>query len=118
CELNPKDTIASLTLATWQAWFGQDADYEATRRRLLEQAEGTDQATTAERAAKVYCLRPSSNAALLTKALDLAQRAVRLGKSDSLLPWFQLALGLAEYRNNQYAVAEGTLSTAEETAIG
>jgi serine/threonine protein kinase len=116
CRLNPKDTDGSLTLATWQTWSGMDADYEATRRRLLQQAEGTDQATTAERAAKVACLRPSTNAVLLTKALDLAQRAVKLGKSDQYLPWYQLALGLAEYRNGQYAHAEGTLTLAEKMA--
>jgi eukaryotic-like serine/threonine-protein kinase len=115
-KADPKNSDASLTLATWQTWSRQDADYEATRCRLVQQAEGTDQAGTAERAAKVYCLRPSTNAALLTKALDLAQRSVKLGKSDPQLPWFQLALGLAEYRNGQNAAAERTLTIAEQTA--
>jgi tetratricopeptide (TPR) repeat protein len=115
---NPKDTEASLILATWQVWFGQDADYEATRRQLVQQAEGTDQATTADRAAKVACLRPSTNSALLTQALDLAQRAVKLGQSNTNLPWFQLGLGLAEYRNGQYEPAERALSVAEQTAGG
>jgi tetratricopeptide (TPR) repeat protein len=112
---NPKDTEASLTLAIWQTSCGQDADYEVTRRRLLQQAEGTDQPVTAERAAKVACLRPSTNAALLTNALNLAQRAVELGKKDQYLPFYQLALGLAEYRNAQYAAAEQTLTVAGET---
>ena len=71
---------------------------------------------TAERAAKAYCLRPSTDAALLAKALNLAQRAVELGKSNPDLPWYQLALGLAEYRNGQYAAAERTLTVAEQTA--
>ena len=116
CEVGPKDTDASLRLATWQTWFGQDANYEVTRRRLVQQAEGTDQAGTAERAAKAYCLRPSTDAALLTKALNLAQRAVELGKSHPYLPYYQLGLGLAEYRNGQYAGAEQTLAVAEQTA--
>jgi tetratricopeptide (TPR) repeat protein len=115
CELDPKDTDASLTLATWQTWFGQDADYDATRRRLLRQAEGTDQAGTAERAAKAACLRPSTDAALLANALRLAQRAVELGKGSTSLPWYQLSLGLAEYRNGQYADAERSITTAEQT---
>jgi tetratricopeptide (TPR) repeat protein len=102
-------------LATWQTWFGQDADYEATRRRLVQQAEGTDQASTADRAAKAYCLRPSTDAALLAKALNLARRGVELGKSDPWLPWYQLSLGMSEYRNGQYAVAERTLTVAEQT---
>jgi len=117
CELDPKNTDASLTLATWQTWLGQDADYEATRRRLVQQAEGTDLARTAERAAKVACLRPSTNAAMLTNVLNLAQRAVKLGKNDQYLPFYQLALGLAEYRNGQFAAAEQTMIVAER-AIG
>jgi tetratricopeptide (TPR) repeat protein len=115
CESDPKDTVASLTLATWQTWFGQDVAYEATRRRLIQQAEGTDQATTADRAGKAFCLRPSTDAALLSKARNLARRAVELGKSDSSLPWFQLGLGLAEYRNGQYAAADQALTIAEQT---
>jgi tetratricopeptide (TPR) repeat protein len=117
CELDPRNTDASLTLATWQTWFGHDADYEATRRRLVQQAEGTGQASTAERAAKAFCLRPSTDAALLAKALKLAQQAVELGKNEPALPWYQLGLGLAEYRNGQYAAAERALTLAEQTAV-
>lgn len=116
CNLDPKNTLVSLTLATWQTWFGQDADYEATRRRLVQQAEATVPVSTANRAAKAYCLRPSTDAVLLTKVLTLAQRAVELGKGNQLLPWYQLALGLAQYRNGQYAAAERALTVAEQTA--
>jgi eukaryotic-like serine/threonine-protein kinase len=118
CRLLPKDTDSSLTLAVWQTWFGQDTDYEATRYRLVQQADGTDDPFTAERAAKVACLRPTTNAALLGAALVLAQRCVELGKSKNSewLPCDQLTLGLAEYRNGQYAAAEQTLFTAEQTA--
>ncbi|HEV2209895.1 MAG TPA: serine/threonine-protein kinase [Verrucomicrobiae bacterium] len=116
CELAPRNTDASLTLATWQTWFGQDSAYEATRRRLVQAAEGTDQAGTAERAAKAACLRPCKDAALLTNALSLAQHAVELGKGTTLLPWYQLTLGLAEYRNGQYSNAEQSITIAEQTA--
>jgi WD40 repeat protein/serine/threonine protein kinase len=114
--VDPKNTDASLALATWQTWFGRDAAYEVTRRRFVQESEGTDQSTTAERAAKAYCLRSSTNAALLTNILHLAQRAVDLGKNDQFSPWNQLTLGLAEYRNSQYAAAEHTLTVAEQTA--
>jgi tetratricopeptide (TPR) repeat protein len=114
CEAAANDTEALLTLAAWQAWLGQDAYYETTCRRLFLQAEQTDQALTAERAARAACLRPSTNAALLAKALDLAKRAVELGKSDASLPWCQLALGVVEYRTGQYADAERTLAAAEQ----
>ena len=116
CEIDPKNSNASLALATWQTWFSQDADYEATRRRLVQQAEGTAQADPAERAAEAACLRPSDDAALMANALNLAQRAVELGKSSLSLPWYQLSLGLAEYRNGQYAAAERSMAVAEQTA--
>jgi tetratricopeptide (TPR) repeat protein len=69
----------------------------------------------ADKAAKVYCLRPSTNAALLGEVLNLARRAVELGQNEVWLPWFQLGLGLAEYRNGQYAAAARTLSIADQT---
>jgi serine/threonine protein kinase len=109
---NPKDTLESLKLATWQTWFGHDAEYEATRRRLIQQAEGTDQAS----ATKAYCIRPSTDAVLLDKALKSARRTVELGKNSPWLPWEQLALGMAEYRNGQNAAAEQALTIAEQTA--
>jgi tetratricopeptide (TPR) repeat protein len=114
CEVDPKDTDSVIKLATWQTWFGQDAGYEATCRRLIQQAEGTDQAATAERAAKAVCLRSSTNAALLSKALVLARQGVELGKSSGDLPSYQISLGLAQYRNGQFANAEQTLSIGEE----
>jgi serine/threonine protein kinase/tetratricopeptide (TPR) repeat protein len=117
-EADPQDTDSSLTLATLQTWFGQDADYEATRHRLVQQAVGTDQAGTAERAAKAATIRPGADSALLTNALNLAQRAVELGKDSSSLPWYQLGLGMAEYRAGQYSAAEQPLTTAEQTAGG
>jgi tetratricopeptide (TPR) repeat protein len=116
CELNSKNTDASLTLATLQTWFGRDTDYEASRRRLAQQAQGTDQAGTAERAAKAVCLRPCDDTALLTNALTLARQGVELGKDSSSLPYYQLTLGLADYRNGQYAAAEQSILAAEHTA--
>ncbi|HEV7924512.1 MAG TPA: tetratricopeptide repeat protein [Verrucomicrobiae bacterium] len=115
CEVNPKNTDASLTLATWQTWFGLDADYESTRHRLVQKAERTTVPGTAERAAKAAILRPSTETDLLTNALHLAQQAVELGKGSSALPWYQLTLGLAEYRNGQYSAAERSLTIAEQT---
>jgi len=117
-EADPKDTIAWLKLASWETWLGLEADYEATRQRVVQQAEGTDVASTAERAARVYCLRPSTDPALLAKALGLAQRGVELGKNDGAFPWYQLALGIAEYRNGQFATAERTLAPVEQAAGG
>ena len=99
-----------------QAWFGQDADFTTGCRRLIEQAEGTNAPTTADRAAKVYCLQPSTDAGLMARALTLAQRAVELGKKDPLLPWFRMGLGMAEFRNGHYVAAEKTLADAEQSS--
>jgi serine/threonine protein kinase len=127
CELEPANSLVSLQLAAWQAWFGQDADYESTRRRVVDQAGQTNNAVmdkhvaaiSAERAAKVYCFRPSMDTVRLRNALILAQQAIELdGSSRDWLPWGQLALGLAEYRNGQYDAAEATLSSVEQAMAG
>jgi serine/threonine protein kinase/tetratricopeptide (TPR) repeat protein len=118
CKADPKNSDASLTLATWQTWFGQDAEYEATRRRQVEQAEGKG-AVDLHRAAKGYCLRPSTDAALLAKVCNLALRSVQLGKEigDPFLRFYQQGLGMAEYRNGQYADAERDLTVAEQMLV-
>ncbi len=115
CDADPADTDSSLTLAIWQRWFGLDSDYETTARRLIEQAEGTDQSGTAERAAKSACLGHITDNALLAKSLALAQKGVELGKDSEFLPWYQLTLGMAQYRNSQFAAAEESLNTADQT---
>jgi tetratricopeptide (TPR) repeat protein len=109
------DAGAGLTLAVWQAWLRQDADCESTCRRVVEKAEDTDQGLTADYAARACCLRPWTNAALLAKGLVLARRAVELGGTNSWLPHYRLALGLADYRNGLYAEAERNLVLVEQT---
>jgi tetratricopeptide (TPR) repeat protein len=113
--IEPKNAGVGLTLAVWQAWLDQAADYEATCRSIVQQAEGTDQAPTADYAAKACCLRPSANAASLAKSLNLARRAVELAGTSSWSPYYRLDLGWADYRNGQYADAERNLILAEQT---
>ena len=109
----PKDTFLALKIAALYVWFGKDADHTATCRRMLELAAGTTDASTADRAAKAYCLRPSSDPQLLESALTLAQHAVDLGKDN---PWYQMGLGMAEYRHGNFPAADQALSAAEKTA--
>jgi tetratricopeptide (TPR) repeat protein len=111
---NPNDLNASLPVM--QLWFGKDADYTATCRRLLKFAEGTQLPTTAERAAKSCLLRPVSDPEQLDQILALARRAVELGADHQFLGWFQLALGMAEYRRGDYPAADKALHAAEEMA--
>jgi serine/threonine protein kinase/tetratricopeptide (TPR) repeat protein len=111
CELEPKSPDWPLALATYQTWFGLDTDYQATCKRLVEAAERPDQAWLAEVASRACCLRPSTNAALLNPALELARKAAESNKTNA---WTLLAVGLAEYRNGHYAAAEQTLTLPEQ----
>jgi tetratricopeptide (TPR) repeat protein len=112
----PKDTDLWLTLAQWQIWFGKEDDYENTRLQMIQIAAGTHEAGLAQGAAKLCCLRPSTNAFLLAKALELARLGVEIKKGAPGLPWYQMALGLAEFRSGQYAEAEQTLAVADQNA--
>jgi hypothetical protein len=82
----------------------------------MARAAGTEKASTAERAAKAYCLRASSDPALLAQAVALARRSGELGKNDDFLRYFHLALGMAEYRSEHFEAADRALAAADETA--
>ena len=118
---NPAVTEFRSALAFWlkdfaalQAWFGQDAEWRTTCRRVLEHARyGVH--INQERAASACCLRPSADPEQLKTALDLARRAVELDEGKLYYDWRQMALGMAEYRNGRYAEADKTLAAAAET---
>ena len=109
---DPKDTMLSLQLAALQAWLGHDKELAATRQRILANAEGTEVAVTAERAAKVCSLVPSAGKVELDASIVLARRAVDLGKDNEYLDFFLMALGMAEYRSGHFAEAEVSLTAA------
>ena len=115
-ELHPENSGSYLDLALWQAWAGRDAAYEATRRQMIGRFGAAHQPEDAERTAKVYCVRPSADTNLLAEALELAERSVSLGKTSGNAPWFELALGLAEYRNGRFLAAEQNLMAAEQAS--
>jgi serine/threonine protein kinase len=103
---------AILRVGALQAWFGQDKEFADTCRRALDFAKGTSDPTTAERMAKVCCLRPTQDKTRLESALALARKGVDLGENHDWLPWFQMALGMAQYRNGHFAEAEVALIAA------
>jgi serine/threonine-protein kinase len=111
---NPKDTLLSLKVAALQAWFGQEKELDATRQRALVFAKDTNDATTAERAAKACSLLPSPDKAELEAALALGRTAVKVGKGTGSWDWYLLALGMAEYRSGNYAAADEALLAAEK----
>ena len=111
-----QDTDARLTLAVWQAWFGKTSGYEATRQQFVEWAADTGDASPAQSAAKAYCLKPSTNAMLLAQALKIAQRGAEFRKDTPALTWYQLSLGMVQYRLGNYAEADNTLALAAQNA--
>jgi len=109
---NPQDTLLSLKVAALQAWFGQEKELAATCRRGLKLAGNTDVPETADRVAKGCCLLPSTDKAQIEAALALARKAVDLGGKNPNLPYFQMALGMAEYRSGHFAQADAALIAA------
>jgi tetratricopeptide (TPR) repeat protein len=113
---NPEDTLLLLKLAPLQVWFGQDQELAATCRRRLAWAKNTTDPWTAQRVAKVCCLVPSTDQAQLEAVLAVARNAVQLGKDSGGLPWFQMTLGMAEYRSGHFAEADAALLAAVNSA--
>ena len=103
--------MLSMKVAALQAWFGQDKELAATRQRVLAFARETNSATTANRAAKVCSILPSTEKAELEAALTLGRTAVKLGQGGE---WNLLALGVAEYRSGNDAAAEKALRAAAD----
>ncbi|MES2925001.1 MAG: serine/threonine-protein kinase [Verrucomicrobiota bacterium] len=104
-------------LAALQAWYGRDAEHVVTCRRLMQLAEEMpDQAHLAERVVKSWCLRPSSDPAMLSRVVSLARHAVDLAADDRERARYQLALGIAEYRAGNDEAAEHALIRAGEIA--
>ncbi|HZL36173.1 MAG TPA: hypothetical protein VFC78_12725 [Tepidisphaeraceae bacterium] len=112
----PQASYIAQTVAALQAWFGEDAQFASTVHRAIENAKGTHYATTAERAAKSAMLRPCNDKTQLRASLALARRAVELGKDNAYLPFFQMTLGMANYRAGDYAAADKALGAAVRDA--
>jgi len=110
---NPADTLLSLQVAPLQAWFGQEKELAATRQRILAFAKDTNDATTAERAAKACSIIPSSDKVELEATLALARKAVKI---DNRQAWYLLALGMAEFRSGNYTAAEEALHAAAQAS--
>src|SRR5262249_36758919 len=75
---------------------------------ILAFAKGTSDADTANTAARIYCLTPSSDEGELEAALALSHTAVKLSRNE----WTLLSPGMAEYRSGNYAAADDALLAA------
>jgi serine/threonine protein kinase/Flp pilus assembly protein TadD len=114
-ELDPNNSMAYLTLAALQAWFGQDKELAATCARALQVARDTRNPMMADCVAKTCSLRQADDQTHKA-ALVLARRAVELGKEHPFRVWFQMAVGMAEYRSRHYTAAEAALLAAAQLA--
>jgi hypothetical protein len=106
-----------LRTAALQAWFGQDRELAATCDRALRVVRDTKDPTTAERVAKICSLRQADDRTH-EAALVLARRAVALGEGHVYFVYFQMGLGMAEYRSRHYAAAEAALLAAAKLGKG
>ncbi len=100
-----------LRVAPVQAWFGRDKELSSTCEKLLSLANDTEDPAVADKAAKCCSLR-QADPKRREAALVLARRAMDHGKNHPLLPWFQVALGMAEYRSGHIAEADSALIAA------
>ena len=112
---NPEDTWVAHAAAVLQAWFELDQELTTSRQRILALANGTTDLVTAERAAKACSIHPSAQKEELDAALTLARRAVELGKTHQFLAYFQMTLGMAEYRAGNFAAADEALHAVAES---
>jgi tetratricopeptide (TPR) repeat protein len=103
---------------------GDIADYQGRCKTMLNRfgdttnSTETGQAMIAERVAKSCLLFPSGvGPEDLTRAANLADSALTLGKGSLWFHWFQFTKGLAEYRQGHFAGAiEGMQLAQEELA--
>ena len=100
-----------LRVAALQAWFGQDKELSSTCEKLLSLAKDTEDPEVADHAAKCCSLRQADPKRCET-ALVLARRAVEHGKGSQWLVYFEMALGMAEYRSGHFAEADAALTAA------
>jgi serine/threonine protein kinase len=109
-------TRAFVATAVYQAWFGHDKEFADTCGQALEFAKGTSDPTTADRASKICWLCPTQDETRRQAALALGRKAVELGKNHENFLWFQMALGMGEYRSGHFAEADAALRAVENAA--
>jgi eukaryotic-like serine/threonine-protein kinase len=100
-----------MRVAALQAWFRQDKELSSTCEKLLSLAKDAKDPMLADKAAKCCSLR-HADPKRCEAALVLARRAVENGKGSQWLVYFEMALGMAEYRSGHFAEADAALTAA------
>ncbi len=111
---DPRDTAQWMGSATLYLQLGDVPGYRRHVHAMLDQFGTTTDPGTAERTAKIGLLTaPSPEDGVRLTAL--AELAVNRGAGTPLLPWYQLARGMAAYREGQFAKAGKYLGPASES---
>ncbi|MCU0707368.1 MAG: hypothetical protein MUF23_03660 [Pirellula sp.] len=92
----------------------QESGLAATRRQILGFARDTNDAATAERAAKVCSIRASTDRAELDAAVALARKGLELDAQGYMLGWTHVALGMALYRRGDDEAAVEAFLAAQK----
>ncbi len=107
----------AMRLAALEVWFGRQPEHAVLCRQLIEWAACQPKLTPKGRAAAVANLRPLADLQLQATALDLARQAAE-GATQPWRGWYQLTLGVAEYRNGHYPEASCVLTAVEVSGSG
>jgi serine/threonine protein kinase/Flp pilus assembly protein TadD len=109
---NPKDTILGNKVAALQVWFGLEKEWKSTCELALENALWSEDPQTLERMAKLLSNSPWATQDNHKYALVLARKAAELGKNHRWVAYFQMTLGMAEYRNGNFERADAAFLSA------
>jgi tetratricopeptide (TPR) repeat protein len=112
---NPSDKHLAIKVSALQAWFGMEAEQAETCRRMLAWAADKD-ANAAGGVPMLTCLRPIGDAGMRQAALEVARKVAtpQAGKPPS--PWYQMTLGMAQYRNGMFQEAADSLRSVLKLA--
>jgi WD40 repeat protein len=104
-ELVPDDHFSWYQLGAVLAYLGDAAAYDIHRKAMLERFGDTQDPMRAERTVKVCLLLPAE-ADQRQRLEQLADLAVTRGENASIVRFFQLARGLAAYRQGDDQAVE------------
>ena len=104
-----------LSVAAQQAWSHRDTGYAQTCRRLWDSQEPRTIQQHSSGPPRPGVLQAGGDAACVAEALTLARKAVQVGRGHGYFPYFQMALGMCEFRNGHWAKSDAVLLAAMKT---
>jgi WD40 repeat protein/serine/threonine protein kinase/tetratricopeptide (TPR) repeat protein len=113
-ECDPSDTAKWMDAAVLAIQVGDLEGYRRLARAMLDRFEGGDEITAAERTAKIGLVIPPPDADR-PRLTALTDRAVTEGANSPLVTWFQLARGMAAFRDSQFRTAVSWLQKVEDS---